>query len=96
MLKIRFYRELCGKVIKPLFFKVPLAASRQHIFTLIPLLRDCAAIHRVAVFFYRKGSRGFAEGVKASRPLRSLCGKKHRHAVKKPSIYLVTLTLEEQ
>ncbi|MDR2467331.1 MAG: hypothetical protein LBD35_08055, partial [Prevotellaceae bacterium] len=24
------------------------------------LLKDCAVLHRVAVFFYRKGRRGFA------------------------------------
>jgi hypothetical protein len=65
---------LCGKAIKPLFFKAPFAASGQHIFTLILLLRDCAVIRRVAVFLYRKGRRGFAEDARASRPLRKVVG----------------------
>jgi hypothetical protein len=32
------------------------------------------------VFFYRKGRRGFAEGAKASRPLRSLCARSPKAA----------------
>jgi hypothetical protein len=44
------------------------------------LLKDCAVLHRVAVFFYRKGRRGFAEGAKASRPLRSLCARSPKAA----------------
>jgi hypothetical protein len=33
-----------------------------------------------------------ARALQRRRSLCALCGKKHRHAVKKPSIYLVTLT----
>jgi hypothetical protein len=69
-----FYWELCGKAIKPLFFKAPLAAPVQHIFTLIPLLRDCAVIRRVAVFLQRRGRKGFARDAEASRPLRKVAG----------------------
>jgi hypothetical protein len=73
-----YFSALSGivwKSHKTLIFKVPLAASGQHTFTLIPLLKDCAVLHRVAVFFYRKGRRGFAEDAKASRPLQSLCAR---------------------
>jgi hypothetical protein len=52
-----------------------------------------AVFHRIAVFFYRKGRKGFAEGAKASRPLQSpcaLCGDKPQHDGKKSS-YFVTI-----
>jgi hypothetical protein len=68
--KFWFYWELCGKAIKPLFFKVPLVARTAYIhpYSLI------AVIRRVAVFFYRKGRGGFAEDAGASRPLRKVIG----------------------
>jgi hypothetical protein len=76
-----FYRELCGKVIKPLFFKVPLAASGQH--------HPCSLVkglcgyspHR-GVFLpqgarrLRRGRRGFASFAQGHWRLRIKTGSR--------------------
>jgi hypothetical protein len=61
---------LCGKAIKPSFFKAPLQPSDS---IRSPLFSYCGYSPRRGVF-YRKGRGGFAEDAGASRPLRKVIG----------------------
>jgi hypothetical protein len=63
MLKIRFYRELCGKVIKPLFFRFywELCGKRLRVFS-----PRCGVFVTQGAQSLRKGRKGFASFAKSA------------------------------